>query len=352
MAGITNYFDNEDVMLRVEEYISNYNVVFNKKEPLTFIQFLHNINDKNFTWGGVCRFCANYNPDGGCSCSITVGSCKEETLWHIVNGERRPRATEEFTETFDKIHRDAAEKVKEMEATAREKESESMEDNEKERNFFDNEEVMSRAKIYVEELNERIGIPFSVKELIEEISEGRIPHLCCSFCRKYKIEDAEDLDDDDCSFVYGTCKEEIIWHIVKGDEITEDEEEFESIIAKAQRDAAEKVEERRREMEAEDILMEFQQDTVDNPVNISSDPMVEKPTHYTSGAIECIDAIAAATKDLNGIEAFDTGNAIKYLWRWKKKNGKQDLEKARWYVNHLIAHIEKAEEAAEGERQE
>lgn len=76
----------------------------------------------------------------------------------------------------------------------------------------------------------------------------------------------------------------------------------------------------------------------------SSDLMVEKPPHYTSGAIECIDAIAAAVEGLQGIEAFDTANAIKYLWRWKRKNGKQDLEKARWYVNHLIGHLEKAGE--------
>jgi hypothetical protein len=67
-----------------------------------------------------------------------------------------------------------------------------------------------------------------------------------------------------------------------------------------------------------------------------NDP-VNKPIHYASGnGIECVDAIAEAIKDLQGIEAHSTGNAIKYLWRWKKKNGLQDLEKARWYINHLI----------------
>lgn len=342
MAEITNYFNNEGIMQRVEQYIHNRNVVFNKKEPLTFIQFLRNIVNNDICKEIVCRFCGCYNPNGG-SCSVAYARCEEETLWHIVNGERLPNGEAELKEVIDKIHRDAVEKVEELEAAAREKESENMENSERERNFFDNEEVMSRAKIYVEELNERIGIPFSVEELFEEISQGRIPHLCCSFCRKYKIEDAEDLDDDDCSFVYGSCRDEIIWHIVKGDEIPKDEEEFENVITKAKNDAAEKVEERKRETEEEVAA--------DNHVNVSPDPMVEKPTHYTSGAIECIDAIADATKDLQGIEAFDTGNAIKYLWRWKKKNGKQDLEKARWYVNHLIAHIEKAAEAAEKEHE-
>lgn len=64
--------------------------------------------------------------------------------------------------------------------------------------------------------------------------------------------------------------------------------------------------------------------------------MVDHPAHYTAGKVECIDAIEAATGGLTGIEAVCTGNAIKYLWRWKLKGGKQDLEKARWYINKMI----------------
>ena len=67
---------------------------------------------------------------------------------------------------------------------------------------------------------------------------------------------------------------------------------------------------------------------------------VNHPSHYTQGNIECIDAIAEATKFLRGIEATDTGNIIKYMWRWNNKNGLEDLRKARWYLNHLISHIE------------
>lgn len=63
---------------------------------------------------------------------------------------------------------------------------------------------------------------------------------------------------------------------------------------------------------------------------------VNHPPHYTAGEIECIDAIAAATQELKGIEAACTANAIKYLWRWKMKNGVEDLRKARWYVDRLI----------------
>ena len=69
--------------------------------------------------------------------------------------------------------------------------------------------------------------------------------------------------------------------------------------------------------------------------------MVNHPAHYTAGGIECIDALAAATVDLTGIEAVCTANAIKYLWRWKLKNGAEDLKKAQWYINHLIEELDK-----------
>ena len=72
-----------------------------------------------------------------------------------------------------------------------------------------------------------------------------------------------------------------------------------------------------------------------------SNDTVNHPAHYTQGGIECIDAIAAAVSDLSGIEAVCTGNAIKYLWRWKKKNVVEDLKKARWYIDRLIAEREK-----------
>ena len=68
---------------------------------------------------------------------------------------------------------------------------------------------------------------------------------------------------------------------------------------------------------------------------------VNHPTHYTQGKIECIEAIAEATKQLHGIEAVATANVIKYVWRWKSKNGIEDLQKAQWYLNHLIKQIQK-----------
>lgn len=62
---------------------------------------------------------------------------------------------------------------------------------------------------------------------------------------------------------------------------------------------------------------------------------VNHPVHYTQGGIECIDALKAATAGLEGIEAVCTANAIKYLWRWKHKNGIEDIDKAIWYLERL-----------------
>lgn len=72
----------------------------------------------------------------------------------------------------------------------------------------------------------------------------------------------------------------------------------------------------------------------------SDDKMVSHPDHYQSGNMEVIDVIEAFTKDLVGIEATDTGNIIKYILRWKKKDGVRDLKKAMWYLTHLISRVE------------
>ena len=71
---------------------------------------------------------------------------------------------------------------------------------------------------------------------------------------------------------------------------------------------------------------------------------INHPSHYQSETgLEVIEVIEAFTFDLKGIEATDTGNIIKYICRWKNKNGLEDLRKAKWYVEHLIKHVEKIE---------
>ena len=68
--------------------------------------------------------------------------------------------------------------------------------------------------------------------------------------------------------------------------------------------------------------------------------VVNHPSHYTQGKIECIDDIAEATKHLLGIAAVCVANIIKYVWRYPFKNGLEDLYKAQWYLNELIKHEE------------
>lgn len=75
----------------------------------------------------------------------------------------------------------------------------------------------------------------------------------------------------------------------------------------------------------------------DEPKRIASqaDP-VEHPSHYTTGDIECIEAIKASL-DTAEFLGYCQGNAIKYLWRWRYKGGSEDLRKARWYVERMLS---------------
>ena len=65
---------------------------------------------------------------------------------------------------------------------------------------------------------------------------------------------------------------------------------------------------------------------------------VNHPPHYNQAGIECLDAIAAATSD--GYEYYLQGNIIKYLWRYRYKNGIEDLKKAQFYLDKLIKNKE------------
>ena len=68
--------------------------------------------------------------------------------------------------------------------------------------------------------------------------------------------------------------------------------------------------------------------------------VVNHPSHYTKGRIECIDAIDSATTGKSGIEAVCVANIIKYLYRYEEKNGLEDVKKAKWYINKLISELE------------
>lgn len=73
--------------------------------------------------------------------------------------------------------------------------------------------------------------------------------------------------------------------------------------------------------------------------------MVNHPAHYQSeSGLEVFDVIEAFTADLKGVDAFDMGNVIKYVCRWKHKNGLEDLKKAMVYLERVINRLEKENE--------
>lgn len=70
---------------------------------------------------------------------------------------------------------------------------------------------------------------------------------------------------------------------------------------------------------------------------------VEAPSHYYKDGVWCEDAIKTITSNLNGFEAVCVANVTKYLWRYKTKNGIEDVKKARRYCDMLINSLEEGE---------
>lgn len=61
---------------------------------------------------------------------------------------------------------------------------------------------------------------------------------------------------------------------------------------------------------------------------------------YYKGNIETIDYIEQITEELTGVEAICVFNIIKYISRYSKKNGIEDVKKSQWYLNKLIKFLE------------
>lgn len=62
---------------------------------------------------------------------------------------------------------------------------------------------------------------------------------------------------------------------------------------------------------------------------------VNHPPHYTQGNIEAIDAMISAF-GVDAVKTYCHINAFKYLWRSDHKNGKEDIEKAMWYLRKYL----------------
>ena len=74
-------------------------------------------------------------------------------------------------------------------------------------------------------------------------------------------------------------------------------------------------------------------DSLGSGKHVEDNPI--EPDHYRGDGVECIDALRACLSP-DGFQGFCAGNVIKYVWRYREKNGTEDLNKARWYLDKLI----------------
>ena len=62
---------------------------------------------------------------------------------------------------------------------------------------------------------------------------------------------------------------------------------------------------------------------------------VNHPAHYESGQFECID-VMLETQGAEAVKDFCICNAFKYLYRHRRKNGAEDIAKAKWYLDKYL----------------
>ena len=92
-----------------------------------------------------------------------------------------------------------------------------------------------------------------------------------------------------------------------------------------------------------EIIFGKTSDIKDEKVEKKSEDMVNHPSHYTHGGVECIDAITSALSSYeDSVDSWLVGQVIKYLWRAPLK-GKydEDIKKAQFYLNRLVEKIDK-----------
>lgn len=75
-------------------------------------------------------------------------------------------------------------------------------------------------------------------------------------------------------------------------------------------------------------------DENNNEWKCKDENLITAPDHYTSGSIECIDAIRSALTE-EEFRGYCKGNVLKYIWRERMKGGNEDLKKARQYIEFM-----------------
>ena len=87
----------------------------------------------------------------------------------------------------------------------------------------------------------------------------------------------------------------------------------------------------------------LREDYTDHPQKGEGD-MIKHPDHYTFRGVEAIEVVKIMTSTATGVEAYLLGCAVKYLYRYPRKNGKQDLDKAIQCIKMLRDHLYGKEE--------
>ncbi|UNI72566.1 MAG: nucelotide kinase [Chaetfec virus UA24_144] len=63
---------------------------------------------------------------------------------------------------------------------------------------------------------------------------------------------------------------------------------------------------------------------------------INHPSHYETGApFECID-VMEETQGSEAVKDFCVCNALKYIYRHRRKNGVEDIKKAKWYIDKYL----------------
>ena len=91
-----------------------------------------------------------------------------------------------------------------------------------------------------------------------------------------------------------------------------------------------------------DFSKSFQQEQNDMIEKLTPNDNVNHPAHYTKGGVECIQAIEASMTS-EAFRGYLKACAIKYLWRYEQKGWIESLEKARFYIDRLIRHLNENE---------
>lgn len=88
---------------------------------------------------------------------------------------------------------------------------------------------------------------------------------------------------------------------------------------------------------AEDIVKYCANDilTTEDAYNALTGDNVNHPSHYETGKFECFDVMREALGD-NVVKDFCIANSFKYIYRHKRKNGVEDIKKAKWYIDKYL----------------